>query len=113
MGCGEGLIPSLGLPCINSSKDVLVPAVKLQAGRLPFCLGRFKSLRATIPQKYLLLWQEIWVRISGSELTLLWDRDAAMAVLVGDVYACVTCGGVGEIVNLEKEHINYMHSIDR
>lgn len=53
------------------------------------------------------------MRNFGSELTLLWDRDAAMAVLVGDVYACATCGDVGEIVNLEKKHINYMHSIDR
>lgn len=31
MGCGAGLIPSLGLPCNSGSKDVLVPAVRLKA----------------------------------------------------------------------------------
>lgn len=36
MGCGAGLIPSLGLPCDSGNKDVLVPAVKLKAGRLSF-----------------------------------------------------------------------------
>lgn len=51
MGCGAGLIPSLGLQ--GGSKDVLVPAVKLKAGRLPFCLARFKSLRATTLKKIL------------------------------------------------------------
>jgi len=109
MGCA-GLIPAVGLPCNSSSRGVLVPAVKLKAGRLPFCLGRFKSLRATTLRKYLLPWQEICVRNSGSELVLCWDKDAGMAALVGDGCACVTHGGGGEILNPGEQHINYLIS---
>lgn len=32
---------------------------------------------------------------------------------VGEGCACVACGGGGEILNPEKEHVNHVCSIDR
>ena len=95
MGCGAGLIPSLGLPCNGGSKDVLVPAVKLKVGRLPFCLGRFKSLRATTLKKVpppLVgdLGEKFWLRADVVLGQGCWDGSCA----------CVTRGSGGEILRI-------------
>lgn len=51
MGCGAGLLPFLGLCCYSGSKDVLATAVRLKAGKLPCCQGRFKGLKTVMLKK--------------------------------------------------------------